>query len=101
MNELSTYLKLRDQRLHYVAITMQLNRARLCHLFPPNIVQLSDTKDQTDKYQEHEALPCLFELQRSEQLQHEHNCQQARQQLMAKQATYEQENLKSVKYFTS
>ena len=97
MNELYAYLKLRDQRLHYVAVHMHLNRARLCHMFPPNIVQLSDTKDQTDKYQEHEALPCLFELQRSEQLQHEHKCQQARHQLMETQARYEQENLKSVK----
>jgi hypothetical protein len=92
MPEVIAYLKLRDQRLHHVAIHMHLNRARLYQLFPSNGLNGDEI---TTKFQEHEALPVLLELQKSEQNEHEYQSVEARKDLMEKQSQYETEGLKS------
>jgi hypothetical protein len=97
MSEIMDYLKLRDQRLHFVALNCHINRARLCNMFPPNILQRGDTAEKTDQYQEHEAIPALFELSRNARIEHEQKCQLSRQSLLNKQLMYEKENLKPVK----
>ena len=94
MNELKIFIKLRDQRLHYVALHMHLNRARLCNLFPPN--GLKGDED-TTKYQEHESLPCLFELNRTSQIEHERQIDIARKNLVSVQTMYEEDGLKTVR----
>ena len=57
LRELKTWTGLKEAELYYTSLNMQLNRARMCNLFPS---QRSHNRYgfSGEFKQEHEALPC-------------------------------------------
>ena len=86
LRELKTWAGLKEAELYYTSLNMQLNRARMCNLFPlPTALNTSGVQDMQ---QQHEALPCLVEELRGAHANFQSMCTRAEDRVVALQASW-------------